>query len=306
MAAVNSPQDSDLPSYGQAQGIFFKTGLTPISGVRATLETMLEEVNKDLGKVITILQESSSISSTGFMSRDLFVRMGMLHLYRKNSRDDTWKDIQDERLRLLERKDYLRIELAKVTAQEQQQEHDLQAWLEVDCIRTKRLVFIDALMEGLQTILQEESKPKPKPAPPQDSLPRTNVIFDQILTLPEGRGFQPFSYLKQCDSILTLPEGRGIQPFVHLKYYDSSIRKYCVQELERLGSIRDELAPVTMRLKDAPPGAWDRRATASSIPLNNHYMARPPSFSSTFASSSPFTSAPPAPSATPIYAPRQL
>ena len=107
-------QDSGLPTYVQLHGPPSKTVPSPTAGLRATLETMLQEISRDMSNISTLLQEVSCLPSSSRVSRDLFSQMQLLDLYASN-KEVCWKGLQDERRRLLQGQQQLKVELAKLT-----------------------------------------------------------------------------------------------------------------------------------------------------------------------------------------------
>jgi hypothetical protein len=113
-ATAPSFQDSGLPTYGQLHGNNHHNSTQPVTAAKLTLEMMVLELNRDLSKISELLKEVSYLPAANKVSRDLFSQMDLLELHQPE-KESCWKGLQDERGRLLERRQSLKVEIVKLT-----------------------------------------------------------------------------------------------------------------------------------------------------------------------------------------------
>jgi len=153
-----------------------------------------------------------------------------------------------------------------IIAQEQQQELEIQAWLELDHARQRRLEFVNACIAGLDVILEH--------------------IATSKLAQTSEKYFAPF------ELVVISPKGNEVQPFLGLKNHDyASVHDACSHQLARLREERSQLDLMTLCLTNMPTGAWAYKLASSSTSMNNQHKA-PPLSTSSASASAPAPSAP--------------
>ncbi|KAG0049849.1 hypothetical protein BGZ83_005342 [Gryganskiella cystojenkinii] len=249
-ASLPSPRDSLATSTPNTSGLIPITNLrgrhkTTAALTKTSLVDILAAVEQNLVKTQQLLEVANTYDPVERLRehhKNLFQKLGMIEFFSYQSRD-CWTALINQHARILEQQHELKVEIAKLTAQEQQQERELRDWREYDAEQEKQLQYLNECIQGVEDLMTAVAKRSMEGLDKKE----TTTACSNALALQ-----------------VTTPDGREIQPF--LKLFDpelKTIRQNASLELERLSHERSTLLLCRAK-RPPPPGAKTRSVTFSA------------------------------------------